>query len=64
MNELEQTLRNIREEILGKLIAIPGDIPVGRVIRVDENGAWFKDGARIAIQGLVFYHPINESYQT
>jgi hypothetical protein len=63
MGEFEETLQKIREEMVGKVIHIPGYNPVGKVVRVDEQGAWLENGGgRIAIEGLAFYHPVKESY--
>jgi hypothetical protein len=59
-NEFYQVLNEVRQEMTGKIIAMRGHTPVGRVIRVDEQGAWLDDTARIAIEGLAFYHPVIE----
>ena len=61
MDEFHRVLDEIRQEIADKVIAIPGYMPVGRVVRVDEKGAWLEGGARIAVEGLVFYHPVANS---
>jgi hypothetical protein len=63
MDEFYETLDKIRKEIEGKVVAIPGYSPIGRVARVDEKGAWLegKNAGRITLPGLVFYHPFDES---
>jgi len=63
MNEFDRSIEEIRKEITGKVIAIPGHVPVGRVIKVDEEGAWLDEKTRITPLGLVFYHPVKEDYQ-
>jgi len=61
-NEFYKTLAEIRQELVGKVVAIPGYDPIGRVIRVDEQGAWLEGegNSRITPLGLVFYHPVKE----
>jgi hypothetical protein len=58
-NEFYKALEQVRQEMVGKVIGRPGYTPVGRVIRVDEQGAWLDKHARIAIEGIAFYHPVN-----
>ena len=64
MDKFDYSLEEIRKEITGRVIAIPGHIPVGRVVKVDEQGAWLDEKWRISIEGLVFYHPVKENYQS
>jgi hypothetical protein len=60
MDEFHRVLDEVRQEIIYKVIAIPGYAPIGRVIKVDEQGAWLEKGGRIAVEGLVFYHPVRD----
>ncbi len=61
MDEFETILCEIRREMAGRIIAIPGHTPVGRVTKVEKSGALLECGGRIAIEGLVFYHPVEEN---
>jgi hypothetical protein len=61
MDEFYETIESIRKEIEGKIVARSGFKPIGRVSRVDEQGAWLANGGRITILGLPFYHPVDES---
>ena len=58
--EFEEAIARYNIEFSGRLIAIPGYEPVGRVTNVDEDGAWLEDGSRITTSSLHFYHPVEE----
>jgi len=63
MDKFYRALDKVRQEIIGKEIAIPGHKSVGRVVRVDEEGAWLEGPGnfRITAPGLLIYQPVIEA---
>jgi len=59
-NEFYKVLREIKREMEGRVIGRPGYAPVGRVTRVDEQGAHLEGPGnfRVDINGLWAYHAL------
>ena len=59
MKMFDEAWAELQADLTGHVIAMPGRKPVGKVVRVDQRGAWLEGGGRIAVEGLAFYRPVS-----